>query len=76
MKIQTDLHAGMTYAQCDASRNYWKGLVKSGTCVAYPAPPYPTTPTTPTYPPTYPPTTSGGGYVGGVWYPDQSGTCG
>jgi hypothetical protein len=80
MKIQSDLHAGMSLSQCEASRNYWKGLVKSGTCVANPYPPYPTTPPTTTYPPTYPtyPTypTTGGGYVNGVYYADMSGTCG
>ena len=69
MKIKSDLHAGMTYAECDAQRNYWKNMAKSGYCTGYNPQPYPPAP----YPP-YPP--SGGGYVNGVYYPDRSGTCG
>jgi hypothetical protein len=78
MKIKSDLHAGMTYTECDAQRNYWKSMAKSGKCNAYyPPTTYPPT----TYPPTtYPPTTyppsGSGGYVNGVYYPDYSGTCG
>jgi hypothetical protein len=73
MKIQTSLRAGVTYQQCDAQRNYVKGLVKSGKCVAgYPYPPAPYPP----YPPQPVPPPSTGGYVNGVYYPDMSGTCG
>jgi hypothetical protein len=76
MKIKSDIHAGMTYAECDSQRNYWKSMAQSGHCtgynppVPYPYPPYPPYPPSPTYP------TTGGGYVGGVYYPDRSGTCG
>jgi hypothetical protein len=73
MKIKSDVHAGITYAECDSQRAYWKNMAQSGTCTAsYPPtyPSYPTYPTSPTYP------TTGGGYAGGVYYPDQSGTCG
>ena len=74
MKIKSDLHAGMTYQECDAQRNYWKNMAKSGHCTGYnPQPPYPPYPPYPPNPP-YPP--SGGGYVGGVYYPDRSGYCG
>lgn len=75
MKIHSDVHAGITYQQCDAQRNYWKNLAKSGSCTAAPNP-YPPQPYPPTYPPTYPPQPTGGGWVGGVYYPDKSGTCG
>jgi hypothetical protein len=80
MKIQSNVHAGMTYEECDAQRNYWKGMAQSGHCTGVnpypPYPPYPPNPYPPTpYPPTpYPP--SGGGYVNGVYYPDYSGYCG
>jgi hypothetical protein len=67
MKIKSDLHAGMTYAECDSQRTYWKNMAQSGHCTGYgPQPP----------PPYYPPTPSGGDYVNGVWYPDMSGACG
>jgi hypothetical protein len=72
MKIKTDLHAGITYQECDAQRSYWKNMAKSGYCTGYyPPQPYPPQP----YPP-YPPQPSSGGYVGGVYYPDRSGYCG
>jgi len=71
MKIKSDLHAGMTYQECDAQRSYWKNMAQSGHCTGYnPQPPYPPYPPNPPYPP------SGGGYVGGVYYPDRSGYCG
>jgi hypothetical protein len=44
---------------------------------SYPVQPsYPTN--LPSYPPSYPPSqpVQGGGYYGGVWYADRSGTCG
>ena len=54
MKIKSDVHAGTTYTECDAQRNYWKKMAQSGKCNAY----YPPTYYPPTYyPPTYPPTT-------------------
>jgi hypothetical protein len=77
MKIRTDIHAGTTFAECDAQRDCWKkqaelmeqyangsGSIPSGLQF----PPYVCTGTTP------PP--SGGGYVNGVYYPDKSGVCG
>ena len=73
MKIKSDLHAGITYAECDAQRSYWKNMVKSGYCTGYN--PYPPSPYPP-YPPYPPQPPSGGGYVGGVYYPDRSGVCG
>jgi len=73
MKIKTDLKAGMTFAECDAQRNYWKGLVQSGQCIYNPYPPNPNPPNP--NPPSPPPNPSGGGYVNGVWYPDRSGWC-
>jgi hypothetical protein len=80
MKVQSNICAGVTFEQCDAQRNYYKGLVQSGKCVANPYPPYPYPPNPyppyPPYPPKPTPAPSGGGYVGGVWYPDRSGSCG
>ena len=84
MKIQSDLHAGMTYTECDVQRNYWKSMAQSGKCNAYyPPTNYPPTYYPPTYyppttypPTTYPPTSTGGGYVNGVYYSDMSGACG
>ncbi len=80
MKIKSDLHAGMTYEECDAQRNYWKGMAQSGHCTGVNPQPYPPTPYPPTpYPPynPYPPAPpSGGGYVNGVYYHDYSGACG
>jgi hypothetical protein len=71
MKIRSDLHAGYTTVQeCQADAKYWKtqakamqGFAKTG---KWPAGlPYPTKQSQ-----------TGGGYVGGVWYPDRSGACG
>jgi hypothetical protein len=89
MKIQTNLHAGMTFTECDAQRNYMKFAAQTGNCSAlngYPTQPsYPTQlpsyPVQPSYPsqlPSYPPSqpVQGGGYYGGVYYADRSGTCG
>jgi hypothetical protein len=88
MKVQSNICAGITFEQCDAQRNYYKGLVQSGKCVANPYPPQPYPPYPPQpyppyppqpyppYPPQPTPPPSGGGYVNGVWYPDRSGTCG
>ena len=83
MKIKSDIHAGMTYTECDVQRNYWKSMAQSGKCTGYYPPyPYPPTPYPPTpyppapYPPApYPPSGSGG-YVNGVYYSDMSGACG
>jgi hypothetical protein len=93
MKIQCNLRAGMTFAECDAQRRYMKQAAQSGNCAAlnnnvwqpsyptqlpsYPQPSYPTN--LPSYPPAYYPPSQpvqGGGYYGGVWYPDRSGACG
>lgn len=74
-----------TLGACKQQKDYWQGQAlymenKLASChPSYPSyptyPTYPTNPTYPTYPtnPTYP---SGGGYIGGVWYPDRSGLCG
>jgi hypothetical protein len=84
MKVRSNLTAGMTFAECDAQRNYWKSMAQStpNSCGSSSSSGggyvngvwYPdqsgvcNTGTTP-------PPTTGGGYVGGVWYPDQSGVC-
>ena len=85
MKIHSNLRAGMTYTECDAQRNYMKNAAQTGNCSAlnrnvwqpsYPTqlPSYPVQTTYPTYSPNQP--SQGGGYYGGVWYADRSGTCG
>jgi hypothetical protein len=81
MKIKSNLRAGMTFAECDAQRNYMKQAAKTGNCAALgqtvQQPSYPTQ--LPSYPTTsYPPSqgVAGGGYYGGVYYGDQSGICG
>jgi hypothetical protein len=67
MKIKSDIRAGMTFAECDAQRNYWKAMVKSRRCDApMPGP----------MPGPIPRPNPGGGWVGGRWYPDRSGACG
>lgn len=66
MKIKSDVRAGMTFAECDAQRNYYKRMVKSGRCDAPRPNPVPN-------PVPYP---SGGGWVNGRWVADQSGSCG
>jgi hypothetical protein len=92
MKIQSNLRAGMTFAECDAQRNSMKYAAQTGNCAAlnsnawqpfYPTqlPSYPVQPSYPTNLPSYPPSqpvqpVQGGGYYGGVWYADRSGTCG
>jgi len=75
MKTRTNVYAGMTFAECDQTRNYWKKMAQStpGSCYTPPTP-GPTPPPSPT--PPLPPQPSGGGWVGGVWYPDRSGACG
>jgi hypothetical protein len=73
MKVRSNIYAGMTFEECDSQRNYWKTLVKTPGCVAYPNPPA----TTP--PPSSPPTTSMNSncaWINGVYYPDLSGICG
>lgn len=81
MKIKSNLRAGMTFAECDAQRNYMKQAAKSGNCSALnwnppqtssPQPSYPTQ--LPSYTPVQP--VAGGGYYGGVYFADQSGICG
>jgi hypothetical protein len=73
MKIRSDIHAGTTALQaCQAERDYWKAQATYMEKIAK-GPGNTTQP--PYYPPSpYPP--SGGGYVGGVYYPDKSGLCG
>jgi hypothetical protein len=87
MKIKCDLRAGATFGECDAQRNYMKQAAQRGDCSAlnryYPSTNYPSQ--LPSQPPAYrppvytPPSqlpTQGGGYHGGVYYPDRSGSCG
>jgi hypothetical protein len=88
MKIHSNLRAGMTFAECDAQRNRMKWAAQSGDCSALnnyatQLPSYPAQPSYPTNLPSYPPAyytpsqpVQGGGYYGGVWYGDRSGTCG
>ncbi len=79
MKIRSDIHAGMTFSECDVQRDCWKqqaelmekyangsGSIPSGLQF----PPYTCTGSS------YQPYPSGGGYVNGVYYPDKSGVCG
>ncbi len=76
MKIKSNLRAGMTFAECDAQRNYMKQAAQSGNCSALytpvQQPSYPTQ--LPSTPPSQP--TAGGGYYGSLYYPDRSGACG
>jgi hypothetical protein len=84
MKIRSDVRAGAysSVEQCQADAKAWKGYAesmesfsKTGVWPAgQPYPPQPTAPP-PTYYPPYPPTSSSGGYIQGVWYPDVSGSC-
>ena len=75
MKIKSNLHAGMTFAECDAQRNYMKQAAQTGNCSALNQPV--TNPGFPTQLPSPPPAQQpiGGGYYGGVYYPDRSGWC-
>lgn len=76
MKIKTDVHAGMTFEECDAQRDWWKqqaqmmqSYVKSGSSVPPAGLWWPTQTPTPT------PPSNKGGWVDGVWYSDMSGYC-
>jgi hypothetical protein len=70
MKIKSDVRAGMTFAECDSQRNWYKNQVKSGRCNSPVPNPQP-------WPQPQPqPQPNGGGWVGGVWVSDQSGSCG
>jgi hypothetical protein len=75
MKIKTDVHAGMSYAECDAQRDWWKQqaqMMESFAKSRSMTPPaglwWPNQ--------TTPPPTNSGGWVDGVWYQDMSGYCG
>jgi len=85
MKIHSNLRAGMSFSECDAQRNRMKWAAQSGNCSAlnnftsqpsYPTqlPGYPVQPSYPTYPSNQ--VVQGGGYFGGVYYADRSGSCG
>jgi len=39
MKIQSNLHAGMTFQECDQQRNWYKDHVRAGTCSGQPQAP-------------------------------------
>jgi len=87
MKTRTGIHAGDSQPEeaitslqaCKAQKEYWQGKAQHMEAVlasCYPSyPSYPTYPTYPTYP-SYPTSPTGGGYIGGVYYPDRSGLCG
>jgi hypothetical protein len=76
MKTRTNIQAGASPLQaCKQQKEYWMGQAQYmenilSHCQQYtpPAPPSP-------YPAPPYPGPSGGGYVNGVWYSDQSGTC-
>ena len=71
MKIRSDLRAGDALSECQKQRDYWKAQALRMEQIAKAPAPRPTpTPPTPTPPP------YGGGYVGGVFFPDRSGWCG
>jgi len=82
MKTRTGIHAGAAQPEaaisalqaCKQQKEYWMGqaqYMENRLASCHPSyPSYPTYPTNPTYP------TTGGGYIGGVWYPDRSGLCG
>jgi len=86
MKTRTNLHAGASQSgtsdplqACKKEKEYWMDQTEYmenllANC-SYSSPP-PSTYPPQTYYPTYPTTTTGGGYVGGVYYPDRSGSCG
>ncbi|MFM8323099.1 MAG: hypothetical protein ACKOC5_19485 [Chloroflexota bacterium] len=38
MKLQTNLHAGMTFEECDSQRNWYRNMVKLNRCGAGPIP--------------------------------------
>jgi hypothetical protein len=69
MKTRTNLRAGADpLQQCKQQKEYWKAqaikMEQKANCYKPPSPA------------PYPPPYQGGGYVGGVWYPDRSGACG
>jgi hypothetical protein len=70
MKIRSDIRAGDALRDCQKQRDYWKAQALRMEQIAKAPAPQPTP-----VPPTIPPT-SGGGYVGGVYYTDRSGWCG
>jgi hypothetical protein len=70
MKIRSDIRAGDALRDCQKQRDYWKAQALRMEQIAK-APATQPTPVPPTIPPT-----SGGGYVGGVYYTDRSGWCG
>lgn len=76
MKIKTNVFAGMTFEECDAQRNWWKQ--QAALMEGYATGSSTTPPAGLWFPCSAPPqpSTQGGGYVNGVWYPDMSGTCG
>jgi hypothetical protein len=69
MRIRSDLRAGDALSECQKQRDYWKAQALRMEQIAKAPTPKPT-PTPPTRPP------YGGGYVGGVFFPDRSGWCG
>lgn len=88
MKIKTNITAGMTFEECDAQRNWWKNQANMMETYQYDKSAKP--PTGLWFPcmsnPPYPgsgsgssgsggSSTTGGGYVAGVWVPDMSGVC-
>jgi hypothetical protein len=75
MKIRTNLTAGATYEECDQQRDWWKQQAELMEKYSYNVKGGP--PAGLWLPGTsVPPSSTGGGYVGDVWYPDKSGVCG
>jgi hypothetical protein len=73
MKTRTYLRAGADPLQtCKREKEYWKAQAERMESIANCSNPYVPPQPLPTPVPPY----AGGGYVGGVWYPDRSGTCG
>lgn len=86
MKTRTNIHAGAGEPEmaggfdplkaCKKEKDYWMFQAQKMEAIAnctkptYPQPPYYPQPS-----PT-PPAPVGGGWVGGVWFPDKSGVCG
>jgi len=73
MKTRTNIHAGDALRHCQRERDYWKAQAERMEAIAKGPGPYRPPAPTPTPSPVPHP---GGGWVGGVWYPDRSGWCG
>jgi len=75
MKTRTNLRAGgMSLKECQKQRDYWKAQATQMEAIAKAPAPKPVIPVNPVNP--VPATSSGCGWVNGVYYADQSGICG